>query len=145
MRACSVRGAHACVLAALTAPFCHRPPVESIRALICAGAMPKRVGMPNISPAETHARAVRRTRTRTYVRHPGRTTVVLGDVRSRRNLVLLADARRSHLGQHLVRERLFDTEKRDLAADGLEALLHLERHGADVAVHAVVYDTDLRA
>ena len=72
-------------------------------------------------------------------------SVVLGDVRSRRNLVLLADARRSHLGQHLVRERLFDTEKSDLAADGLEALLHLERHGADVAVHAVVYDTDLRA
>ena len=71
--------------------------------------------------------------------------VVLGDVRSRRDLVLLADARRSHLGQYLVRERLFDTEKRDLAADGLEALLHLERHGADVPVHAVVYDTDLRA
>ena len=72
-------------------------------------------------------------------------SVVLGDVRSRRDLVLLADARRSHLGQHLVWERLFDTEKRDLAADGLEALLHLERHGADVPVHAVVYDTDLRA
>ena len=33
---------------ARTAPFCHRPPVESISALTCAGAMPKRVPKPNM-------------------------------------------------------------------------------------------------
>ena len=69
--------------------------------------------------------------------------VVRCEARSRRDLVVLADARRSHLRQHLVRERLCDTEKRGLATDRLEALLHLEREGAHVAVHAVVDNRDL--